>query len=495
MNGKDKDKQQQQHQQQQQQSRRPSEIIAGASSSPVDSGSPTIDYPHPGTLVRPQSTYTSPFPQLVPVSDRRSVDDLALSTPRTQLSSPPKSQGQSPVVEPKKSRGLFERIRSTSRTPDVNPSTPSAAGYSLAPNRRLSRRLQNPPALRTGSAISLDKLQRGGDWQTAPEPRSFLPSPQEHVEDSNELDPYLVQEVDPAETRSSSQEHSLKNTIRSVPSDLEEPSLYTTQDDIPSDHLLLADALQQSQRKGSHHQGQQLSPYPNALGISHDPYSQNFETVSQLSFDTSAEQREDIPVSEHSNGNSPTSNANSLRSEHPNSRTTTATGGQREPSQYSVMAPPGTSQQPRRTADPKQAMQGNPGAPDSRDGANYRQQFAGNSTPTTVPAASPLPTVGGNDYRGGPPQREQFAGPGGERGRSTPPPATERDVNDAYKEICKFGQEMSLWYHADCHPQYKNTKRLKGCTSIRPLKSSSSRIPLPTSDYRNHAHPSTIAST
>jgi hypothetical protein len=407
------------------------------------------------------------------------------------------------VVEQKKSRGLFDRIRSTSRTPDVNPSTPSAAGYALAPghSRRLSRRLQNAPALRTNSAISPDKVQRGGDWQTAQEPRSYLPSPQEHAEDRNELDPYLIQEVEAAETRSSSQEHSQKNTIRSVPSDLEEPSGYSTQDDIASDRLSLVEALQQSQqsqldaRKSNHHQAQQLSPYPNALGISHDPYSQNFETVSQLSFDTSAEPREDIPVSEHSNGNSPTSNSNSLRSEHTNSRTTTATGGQREPSQYSVMAPPGTSQQPRRTADPKQAMQGNPGAPDSRDGANYRQQFAGNSTPTTVPAASPLPTVGGNDYRGGPPQREQFAGPGGERGRSTPPPATERDVNDAYKEICKFGQEMSLWYHADSHPQYKNTKRLKGCTSIRPLKSSSSRIPLPTSDYRSHAHPSMIAST
>ena len=413
-----------------------------SSASPTDSGSPTIDYPHPGTLVRPQSTYSSPFPLLVPVLDRRSVDDLALAAPRSQLASPPKSQALNPVVEPKRSRGLFDRMRSSTRTPDANnPSTP-AQGYALAPGhgRRLSRRLQNPPAIRTSSTASPDKLQHL-DRQTAPGPRSYLPSPQEHAEDRHELDPYLIQELEQADTHSSNQDQSRPPTIRSVPSDLEqEPSGYATQDDNLSEHLSLIQAQQQREVPQNNHDPSegQLSPYPDALGISRDPYSQNFETVSQLSFDTSTEQREDIPVSEHSNANSPTSNTNSLRSQHSNSRTAPAALRQRERETppYNAMAPGGTSQQPRRTADPKQPMQGNPAQPDARDSANYRQPFTGNSTPTTAPSTSPLPAGPGNDYRGGPPQREQFSGgSGGERGRSTPPPAAERDVNDAYKEI------------------------------------------------------------
>ena len=463
---------QQQQQQQQQQQLQQQQIQRRTSqpytTSPVEAASPTIDYPHPGTLVRPQSTYSSPFPLLVPVPDRRSVDDLALTTPRTQPSSQPPNNSSnnsgnsstrpsptspSPVVEHKKSKSLFDRMRSSTRAPDPsNPSTPSQ-GYILSPGpgRRLSRRLQNPPALRTNSTNSTtspDKAQRL-DWQAAQEPRSYLPSPQEHAEDRAELDPYLAQNIEQPETRTSIQEQSQQPTIRSVPSELEQE----LPDDNPPDRLSLIHAqLDVPQNSHQQVQGQdlQLSPYQNALGISHDPYSQNFETVSQLSFDTSAEPRDDFQAAELSNNNSPTSNSNPLRSEHTNSRTAPPARGTREGSQY-IMAPGGTSQQARRTTDPKQAMQGNPLQAD----ANYRQQFAGNSTPTTVPSTSPLPAGPGNDYRGGPPQREQFGG--GDRGRSTPPLATERDVNDAYKEICEY-REKRPGYRADC----PSTKIQKG---------------------------------
>lgn len=437
---------QQRHSQQLQLQPPPPQLLPRSSqpyaASSVEAGSPTIDYPHPGTLVRPQSTYTSPFPQLVPVSDRRSVDDLALTTPRTQFSqfSSPRSQGQSPVVEQKKSRGLFDRMRSSARTPDTtNPSSPPQ-GNALSPShsRRLSRRLQNTPAIRTSSASSPDQAQHL-DWQTAQAAaRSYLPSPQERAEDRSDLDPFLVQELERPGTRTSTQEVQ-QLTIRSVPSELEDPSTYPNQDDGHQNRRSLIQGQLEVPPNSIHQgqsQGQQLSPYQDALGISHDPYSQNFETVSQLSFDASTEPREDIPVS---NGNSPTSNNTSQRAEHPN-RTTPATRGQREGSQYLAMAPPtGTLQQPRRTADPKQAVQAIPGQQDARDSASYRQAFTGNSTPTTLPSASPLPTGPGADYRGGPPQREQFGqSGGGDRGRNTPPPAGERDVNDAYKEIREF---------------------------------------------------------
>jgi hypothetical protein len=388
----------QQQQQQQSQNYAPS---------PIDTGSPTIDYPHPGTLVRPQSTYSSPFPLLVPVSDRRSVDDLVLNnSPRSQLASP-KSQSPNPAVEQKKSRGLFERIRSSSRTPDTNPSTSTSTpsqSYIVAPghSRRLSKRLHSPPAIRTSSITSPEQLQHL-DWQLAQDPRSYLPSPQEHVEHT---DPYPTL-----------QEQAQQPTIRTVPNDLDGQK---QQLDVPNNH---------------HNQGSQ---------VAHDPYSQNFENVSQLSFDTSAEPKEDTPVLEHSTGNSPTGNLNSQRSENSN-RTPPATRGQREVSHPMSMPASAGISQTRKAADPKQAMQGLPGPPDGAP-PNYRPPFTGNPTPTTIPSTSTLPAGQGTDYRGGPPQREQFGATGGERGRSTPPPppAVERDVNDAYKEICEFTRRSAL---------------------------------------------------
>jgi hypothetical protein len=398
--------------------------------------------------VRPQSTYNSAFPLLLPVADRRSVDDLALNSQRSS----PKSQTQGPVVEQKKSRGLFDRMRSSNRTPDPNPATPSQSYISAGHARRLSKRLQNAPAIRTSSTSSPDQAQRP-DWQVAQDPRTFLPSPQERAEEDTGLDPYLIQEPEQPEPRSPRPDQAQPHTIRAVQSELDrDPSGYPANDDSHLQRHSLVQGYQQQLDvpQHNHYQGQnqgQLSPYPDSLGITHDPYSHNIETVSQLSFDTTTEQRED-QVSEYSNGNSPTGNPNPQLSEH-SSRTAPATRGARPSSQYTMAPAPGTSQQPRRAADPKQAMQGNQGQPDLRDG-NYRQPFAGNSTPTTALSTSPLPTAPGPDYRGGPPQREQF-GPtaGGERGRSTPPLAGERDVNDAYKEICELQPEKPSRYGID----------------------------------------------
>jgi hypothetical protein len=176
-----------------------------------------------------------------------------------------------------------------------------------------------------------------------------------------------------------------------------------------------------------------------------DPYRQNPETVSQLSYDSPTEQ-ELRPVSVQSNGQSPTAyTPTAQRQEYPNR--TTSIQAQRPISQYSAMAPP-PPQQSRRAAESKQPLPGNgqgQGQPESRDGpppGYSRGQFPANPQPPTpglTPTTSVVGTQGPN-YRGGPPQRDQYGPQGsGEQGRSTPPPApAERDVNDAYKELCKF---------------------------------------------------------
>jgi hypothetical protein len=403
-----------------------------------------------------------------------SVDNLALDTRKLQKQQQGQHQApvQSPAVEHKKGKSIFDRMRSRTTAPEQKPAPPSQSVYNNTGGlaRRISKRSEVPPVIRTSQQRnSLDQQQRS-DWQQSQESRSHLPSPQEGAEDDSGLDPYLITETDQAEEepRSAVHEQSQHQTIRTVRHDSDPPG-----------YLPVDDTRQQYQNHPQRHSlgypqiQQQFDPPPqnhysqpptqnsqqntqDSLGVIHDYYQQpNPETVSQLSYEspvdppTIPEQR---PVSVQSNENSPIGGQNTLRQQYPN-RTSSIQGSiqsSRPLSQYNQMAPPpsGAAQptQNRRPGDSKQIMQGNQGPPDSREGAppSYRQQFPpGGTTPTTGPGQSPIPPVVGNqgpNYRGGPPQREQY-GPsgGGEQGRSTPPPAPgERDVNDAYKELCKL---------------------------------------------------------
>jgi hypothetical protein len=322
---------------------------------------------------------------------------------------------------------------------------------------KLSKRQENPPVIRTTQQRNSLEQQQG--WQNAQDSRSHLPSPQEGAEDDG-LDPYLV--TDPEQEHSGIVHgHNQQATIRPVQTESESP-IHIQPEDREQYHshqhqhsLSLTQQQQFEAPPQPQNYYQPQGQHPDSLGIIHPQYrQQNPETVSQLSYESPIDQREEPqqrPVSVQSNGHSPTGPP---RQEYPN-RTTSIQGpqGPRPLSQYTVMAPPtGASQPNRRSADPKQTLQGNQGPPDSRDGPppGYRQgQFPAGSTPTAGPGQSPIPPVVGNqgpNYRGGPPQREQY-GPsgGGEQGRSTPPPAPgERDVNDAYKELRKLDREIEF---------------------------------------------------
>jgi hypothetical protein len=404
---------------------------------------------------RSQSTrYVSAYqPQGFQYQPGGSADDLTLDSRKHQQQGglqplPP------PTVEPKKSKNIFDRMRSGSSRSSEQKPPPPAASYNNTAGlaRRLSKRQENPPIIRTVQQRNSVEQQRL-DWQAGQDSRSHLPSPQEGNEDDSGLDPYLIREAGQGTPQIALNEEAFQHSIRPVQGEVDSP-LYAADEDsrqqFEAQQQHLRDQVQQYPSEPglqTYHQssGQpQVNIAPASL-ITSDPYRQNPETVSQLSYESPVEQQELRPVSVQSNGQSPTSYA-PQRQEYPGRTTSIQTP--RPPSQYGVMAPPpGGTQQGRRAGDSKQTLPGNPGQgqgqPESRDGpppTYTRGQFPNNQPPT--PGLTPLPSVvgaQGPNYRGGPPQRDQYGPTGsGDQGRNTPPPApSDRDVNDAYKELRK----------------------------------------------------------
>jgi hypothetical protein len=405
---------------------------------------------------RSQSTrYVSAYqPQGVPYQPGGSADDLTLDSRKNQQQGGPQVL-QPPAAEPKKSKNIFDRMRSgSSRSSEQKPPLPVPSYNNTAGlARRLSKRQENPPVIRTVQQRNSAEQQRL-DWTAGQDSRSHLPSPQEGNEDDSGLDPYLIREAGQGTPHIALNEEGFQQSIRPVQGETE--SLLYAADE---DHRLQFETQQQHLRdqvqhyhseSGSqpYHQlpGQpQVNIAPGSLIIS-DPYRQNPETVSQISYESATDLQELRPVSVQSNGQSPTSYT-PQRQEYPGR--TTSIQNPRPLSQYGVMAPPPVgAQQGRRAGDSKQTLPGNSGQgqgqPESRDGPppNYtRGQFPNTQPPT--PGLTTLPSVvgaQGPNYRGGPPQRDQY-GPtgGGDQGRNTPPPAPgDRDVNDAYKELRKL---------------------------------------------------------
>jgi hypothetical protein len=436
---------------------------ARAESEPYASQSPVPDidrrtYQYSGDLpARSQSTrYPSAYQhQAQHLQAGSSADDLALDSRKLQQIGTTNSV-QATVIEPKKSKSIFDRMRSgSSRASEQKLSTPAQSSYNNTAGlaRRLSKRQDNSPVIRTAQQRTSLEQQQRLDWQAGQDSRLHLPSPQEGSEDDSGLDPYLIRESEQEDHHISPQEQSQQQTIRPVPSDSEAP-IYSTEDDgrqhfQVQQQYSLNQAHQQSELAyQSHLQSSNLSqPHlqvnnlPGSLAAN-DQYrsQQNPETVSQLSYDSPIEQREEQqPISVQSNGQSPTGFP-PQRQEYPNR--TTSIQGPRPLSQHTMMAPPTpvTSQQNRRSADPKQTVQGVQGQQEPREGPPTYRQSPSFNQPSAPGLAAPAVGSSGPNYRGGPPQRDQYGATGsGEQGRSTPPPAPgDRDLNDAYKELCKW---------------------------------------------------------
>lgn len=420
-----------------------------------------------------------------------SVDDLVLDTQRLQ------NQGrrhtthiQSPVVHHKK-RSILDRMRGTNSDRSSEQKYPPITTQGAYSNntsglaRRLSRRHEGPSIIRTSQQRnSVDQHQRA-DWQPAAQgSRSHLPSPRETPEDDG-LDPYLIttpEENTPQSAQSAQSSVNIRgqrqplNTIRAVQSDSESP-LYSadSQNDLPDQQFQQLpnpvyyhqspqiasqyespESLQQYRYElpDQIHSQQQLNSFPSSPNSQYPPQDFTPDSVSTQQHESSLLYREEQrPSSVQSNNQSPTSIHQSNRADYPE-RTTSIQGPipglstNRPLSQHLSMAPQSTTaQQNRRSADSKQTLQAQMAQSDGRDPPAYRQQQqASSNNNNQPPATSPLPPQAqGPNYRGGPPQREQYNPSGsGEQGRSTPPPAPgDRDVNEAYKELCKFYLPLS----------------------------------------------------
>ncbi|KAL5326745.1 hypothetical protein ACEPPN_004434 [Leptodophora sp. 'Broadleaf-Isolate-01'] len=410
---------------------------------------------------RSQSTrHHSAYPHQPPSGSSSSTDDLALNSRKQQR------QGGAqlpPAAEQKKSKSLFDRMRSSKHSDSKTPPAAQQASYNNTTGlaRRLSKRQETPPVLRTNpqrTSLEQQKL----DWQSsAQDSRSHLPSPQEGHEDDGGLDPYLIRDSEQSASHSTAREEGhQQHTIRPVQGD-SEPLGYSPVDEqhqqfeTQQQQHLRDQHLHQHTESGSqnyyHSQSQTQQPKlnisPTSLITGEQYRHQNPETVSQLSYELPDQREEQRPVSVQSNGQSPTS-YQGQRQEYP-SRTSSVPQGPRPLSQY-TMAPPGGASANRRTGDSKTLPPGQ-GQPESRDGPppNYsRGQFSGTQAPAPAMNTLPAGSAQGPGYRGGPPQREYSSTGGGEQGRSTPPPAPgERDVTEMYKELMtKYKKVKGLYF-------------------------------------------------
>ncbi|PQE14551.1 S-adenosylmethionine-dependent methyltransferase protein [Rutstroemia sp. NJR-2017a WRK4] len=452
--------------------------------------------PPPSLKTRYQHTYSQEASPASPSPAGSSADDLVLDTQRL-VNQGRRHTSHSPAVEHKK-RSIFDRMRGTNshRSSELKSHPPVATQGSYNNNsgglaRRLSRRHDGPPIIRTSQQRDSGEQHQRADWQPAAQgSRSHLPSPQEGPED-NGLDPYLI--TDPEEETPQSAQSPIQlrvprqnlNTIRTVQSDSESP-LYSAE----SQNTSPDQQYQQSSNQGYYHRSpdsakQYQSPdsvlsYQTQDSAQQYQYQLSEQTHSQQQLNSlpssptsqyhdqdytpdSATQQEDTlphyrneqrPGSVQSNNQSPTSIHHANRSEYPE-RSTSIQGpiqglpNTRPLSQHIHMAPSST-QQNRRSADSRQIIQAMAQS-EGRDPPAYRQQQQLNSSQPSQPSGlSPLPPASqGQNYRGGPPQRDQYnPSGGGEQGRSTPPPAPgDRDVNEAYKELLqKYKKVKGLYF-------------------------------------------------
>ncbi|KAI9048963.1 hypothetical protein LZ554_006812 [Drepanopeziza brunnea f. sp. 'monogermtubi'] len=409
------------------------------------------DFPSPSQSIRkPSDGYQD---------SESSTDDLAFNSgrpqhlqyqqPSQQQPQPQPHQGEaaqlSRASEHKKSRSIFDRIRSSKPEPRPPAQRTTSSGSSAGLTRRKSKR-QEIPAIQASSQSTLVELHKF-DWPSAHDSTSRQPSPRERPEDGGELDPFLIRDPGP---HSVGREDGRLRTIRPLQGDPEPPTHSQNDEQAQQEYHRRAES------QGYYYQATDRSHQPQVSNISPkipqfigDPRQRNPETISQFSFESQVDAREDQqrPVSVQSNGQS-SSSLSYPQHQELQSRTTSTPQGPRPPSQH-TMAPPGNSSANRRPGDSKQTLQAVQGEPRDGSALNYnRAQLPGSQPPAAGMGSAPPGATPGTVYRGGPIQREYSNTGMGELGRSTPPPVPgERDVTEMYKELMtKYKKVKGLYF-------------------------------------------------
>lgn len=383
-----------------------------------DSTSPLPHFPDsPSSSRAVPERHSFPHAQRRPRSTSPAADiaaeDLPLESQYLQSQSR-RNTGQQPVQKPEKKKGLFSNLRRTRATEEG------------APISKLGKRQEQPVSVQAYRERASSEQQRRGQAGLFSNSRSTLS--QEGAEEDCDF-------VKQSQSNNTLPLHARQQTTSTFQGGV---SPYFV--DSPSRSQHSQEQIHSHRPSGSadqiYYQGfnrsQQAQDF--MLGTSDGQTANKLYRTAQ---DIQPEYRDESRTgSAHSNGPSPTGTYSSQRSDYL-ARTTSAgpppTAPPKSLPQLPVMAP-AVSSQNRKSADAKLLLQAQ-AASDSRDGPPpYR--------PPTAPSAASNPPVSapqGSNYRGGPPQREQSGAiNAGELGRSTPPPTpAERDVNEAYKELCK----------------------------------------------------------
>ena len=387
-------------------------------------------------------------------------------------------------VEHKKHKSLFDRMRSGGSRHHQEQKTAPPADYNNTKglSRRLSKRLDHPsPTIRTVQRNSLEQTQH---WQSGQGSRSHLPSPHEAPEEDVDLYQFRDEEHQQSPVRP-----------RFSADDYDQPQYPSQQHQTQTQYQGGPESLQNRNHLSPHLQRD--NPNSASLDPYHHIHRQNSETVSQFSNESPTEYKEERrpPSAQSNNGILPAETQSSQRPDIPARTASVQPQTSKSVAHIDTMAPPSTSQQNRRT-DMKQSPSNAQGQPDPRDmPPGYRQSYAGNSSSST-PSMQLGTSAGGsnppNYSRGGSGSSHPYANQQGgenrgasEQGRSTPPPApSERDIQDAYKELCMCPTllpERPMLMTG----QPRSTRRLRAYTSTKPPKSSNFRILLPTNAYHN----------
>lgn len=368
------------------------------------------------------NTKTAYSPVELPVEDSagRPASIESSTHRRSALGSDTSAIAAPALHEPKKSRGLFHRIRNSRQSPEqlrLSAASPAPSIVTQPRGRRLVRKLskrqvQTPP-LRPAQDDFCDwHVTEIQSPQQLESPRE-VPEEEDEDEDAESPDTYLVRDpetqqlrvvVDPTRSRFSPVKEPLASS----------PSLSPRLDDARHSPSLSTVSL--------------ASPSSVSLDTRHRLQRFDPETASQTSDDSLTDKDESLRAPSAQSG-----------SDFPHRSTSIQPTTSSSPSPTVSMAP-GTSQQTRRT-EIKQSPAGQQGQLAPRDVVvSHRHSYTGSSTANSVQTTSSQAPQPPNYSRGGSGSGHQYAEGGrtSEQGRSTPPPApSERDIGDAYKELCK----------------------------------------------------------
>ncbi|KAH9239105.1 hypothetical protein K456DRAFT_1828062 [Colletotrichum gloeosporioides 23] len=429
---------------------------------------------------------------------RASLNNTSTATAQSQATSP--TPQPAPQPEKRSARRLLKNILGAGRDhhntppPSQQPTPPGSYDNTGGLARRPSKRVSNPPPART--ALSQQPSQLSLDQQSADWPLPALnqqPSPLQGV---GEIEDQHRFAQDPNRDHRLQTPDSHRNSIRYVPSDLdntpyEDPAylqqqqqqLHALQDQHQHAQQSAYDPPQHQYQQYSQQQAGQYQGGPSPIHTGHlgTGSHQNPETVSQLSHESPVTDSDARSANVQSAQTSPAVRYAVQTTDNPLPPTLPPAQGSSQPQQQN-MTPPAGGPPPRSERRPQAETEKTlrsqvdaPGGPPP----GYRQS----QTMPTTGAATANPA-----FRTGSAQEgRQFEGSGGEQGRNSPQPSNpDRDGTDPdkFKELLtKYKNVKRLYFDGKTQIDNLNSQIEQLQNAVANQRMSQSRTALDDSEY------------